>query len=56
LPLLTYDILFQSHHSYKKFENRSVGGARQFPSPLAFAEGLFSFLKKKDFKKNILAV
>jgi len=30
LFLLVFDTLFQFHHSYKKFENRSVGGARHF--------------------------
>jgi len=29
LFLLTFDIPFQYHHSYKKFENRSVGGGRE---------------------------
>ncbi len=42
--LLTYDTLFQVHRSYKKFENRSVGGACQFPALWQFAEGLFYFL------------
>jgi hypothetical protein len=55
LLLLTFDILFQFRYSYKKFENRSVGGARQFPALWHFAEGLLFFLnyfyKKEGFLK-----
>ena len=53
LFLLTPDILFQSHHSYKKFENRSVWGACQFQALWPFAEGLYFFInyfyKKEGF-------
>jgi hypothetical protein len=34
----------QKMQSYKKFENRSVWGAKIFPNPLAFAEGLYFLL------------
>jgi len=58
LLLLTFDTLLQFPHSYKKFENRSVWGACQFPALWPFAEGLFLFLinyfpEKEGFLKAL---
>ena len=41
LFLLTSDKLFQYLHSYKKFENRSVGGAKTFPALWYLLKGFF---------------
>jgi hypothetical protein len=67
LLLLTFDILFQFRYSYKKFENRFVGGARQFPALWLFAEGLFIFINyfiekegfiilRVEYTKKVVAV
>jgi len=57
LLLLTFDTLFQFHHSYKKFENLSVGGALTFQALWPFAEGLFYFInyftEKEGFLKDL---
>jgi len=54
LLLLTYDILFQYHLSYKSCENRPVWGASQFPALWHLAEGLFYFLKYFYKKEGFL--
>ena len=41
LFLLTFDTPFQSHHSYKKFENRSVWGALKFQTFGILLKGFF---------------
>jgi len=50
MTFLTFDAPFQFHHSYKKFENRSVGGAKTFPALWPLLKGFFilKYLTEKD--------